>query len=60
MIRALSREALADLADISPSRLAKIEAGLAGGVSTGTVNGLCRALSCEPEDISEVLEREAS
>lgn len=57
--RALSRDALAEKAGISPSRLNKIEGGLAGGVSTSTVTGLCRALECEPQDISEVLEREA-
>lgn len=60
LTKALSKADLAKLAGISESRLAKIETGLAGGVNTSTVNGLCRVLECEPQDISEVLEREVA
>jgi DNA-binding Xre family transcriptional regulator len=51
---ALSRPQLALQAGISESRLGKIEAGLGNGVLPETVQGLCRALSCEPSDISSV------
>lgn len=53
---ALSRPQCAEAAGISVSRLAKIEAGLAGGVSTDVVQGLCRVFDCEPKDISVVEE----
>lgn len=56
---ALSRPQVARDAGISPSRLNKIEAGLGGGVSVETVQGLCRVLQCDPSDIS-VVEQVAS
>jgi DNA-binding Xre family transcriptional regulator len=56
---ALSKEQAASQAGISVSRLTKIEAGLAGGVSTDTVQGLCRVYACSPSDISEVVEATA-
>lgn len=57
---ALSKADLAEKSGVSFTRLQKIEAGLAGGVSPATVQKLCQALSCEPHEISEVLENEVA
>ena len=56
---ALTKEQLAEKTGVSFSRLNKIEAGLAGGVGEKTVQKLCAFFECQPEDISQVLERSA-
>jgi len=57
---ALSREQLATKSGVSFSRITKIEGGIAGGVSTHTVNKLCDFFGCKPQEISVVIETEVA
>lgn len=59
LAKAWTRPQLAKASGISESRIHKIEAGLAGGVSPETVQSLASVLECDVQDISSVEERSA-
>lgn len=56
----MSREELAEKAELSPGRIQGLENDDWPGVKPQTVRKLAGALGCDPKDISEVVEQEAS
>lgn len=56
--RKMSLNKLAELVGISNVNLSNIKTGKISAVRFSTLNGICRALGCQPGDILEYVEDE--
>ena len=56
--RKMSLNQLTELVGISNVNLSKIKTGKISAIRFSTLNGICRALNCEPGDILEYVEEE--
>ena len=58
--RKISLNQLADLVGISNVNISKIKTGKICAIRFSTLNGICKALGCQPGDILEYTEDEDS
>ncbi|MBS7383125.1 MAG: helix-turn-helix transcriptional regulator [Methanomassiliicoccales archaeon] len=56
--RKMSLNQLTELVGISNVNLSKIKTGKISAIRFSTLNGICRALNCQPGDILEYVEEE--
>ena len=56
--RKMSLNQLTELVGISNVNLSKITTGKISAIRFSTLNGICRALNCQPGDILEYVEEE--
>ena len=56
--RKMSLNQLTELVGISNVNLSKIKTGKISAIRFSTLNGICRALNCQPGDILEYVEDE--
>ena len=56
--RKMSLNQLTELVGISNVNLSKIKTGKISAIRFSTLNGICRALNCQPSDILEYVEEE--
>ena len=56
--RKMSLNQLIELVGISNVNLSKIKTGKISAIRFSTLNGICRALNCQPGDILEYVEEE--
>lgn len=56
--RKISLNQLTELVGISNVNLSKIKTGKISAIRFSTLNGICRALNCQPGDILEYVEEE--
>lgn len=56
--RKMSLNQLAELVGISNVNLSNIKTGKISAIRFSTLNGICRALNCQPGDILEYIEDE--
>ena len=56
--RKMSLNQLTELVSISNVNLSKIKTGKISAIRFSTLNGICRALNCQPGDILEYVEEE--
>ena len=56
--RKMSLNQLTELVGISNVNLSKIKTGKISAIRCSTLNGICKALNCQPGDILEYVEEE--
>lgn len=56
--RKMSLNQLTELVGISNVNLSKIKTGKISAIRFSTLNGICKALNCQPGDILEYVEEE--